>query len=367
MFGQENFESAFLKGNLVEKKQAVMDSASLGNSHIAIKTLDFAISAHDSLAGDDEFIDLVETAVDVLSVGNCVGMESEVSEKLRKIFLSFPDERIKIAVLNSFSSFPASENLLLVNTYFSENMQNNEPMKESILKSILYMGSNGNSMSFNLLFIADVLDVWPSYSDILFNAYVPLVNNSEREILNILTTVPASKKIIILEKMNKNAEISAKIRGEVAENALSSVISNMGENPNRLTDEQIELKLSCLRMIADTKWTRASSLVTSCFDSVRSEYEHERINEDEFARAIVDIASVATPETIQLLSSYLDFLNKSTENNQTPVKAVVLSVINSLGELGDKAAFDYLLYATYLDYPEDVRHAAKVALEKLKW
>ena len=45
----------------------------------------------------------------------------------------------------------------------------------------------------------------------------------------------------------------------------------------------------------------------------------------------------------------------------------MLSLINSLGEMGDKAAFDSLLYATYLDYPEEVIAAAKNALAKLKW
>ena len=51
----------------------------------------------------------------------------------------------------------------------------------------------------------------------------------------------------------------------------------------------------------------------------------------------------------------------------TPEEAVVLSVIKALGGLGDKAAFDYLLYATYLDYPSDVTDAARLALAKLKW
>ena len=68
-----------------------------------------------------------------------------------------------------------------------------------------------------------------------------------------------------------------------------------------------------------------------------------------------------------VLSSYLDYLNKCAENGQTPVRDVVLSVINSLGELGDNRAFDFIYAATSLDYPEEVVEAAKSAIKKLKW
>lgn len=97
------------------------------------------------------------------------------------------------------------------------------------------------------------------------------------------------------------------------------------------------------------------------------EYEKNLVTAQEFAMAITNIAAVATSDTGQVLSSYLDFLNKSTEQNKAPVEAVVLSVINALGGLGDKSAFDYLLYVTYLDYPETVTTAAREALAKLKW
>ena len=100
--------------------------------------------------------------------------------------------------------------------------------------------------------------------------------------------------------------------------------------------------------------------------------EAHRSNQHEFGgvgklRAIGDIAAVACAETGQVLSSYLDFLNKSMESDNAPVEAVVLSVIHALGGLGDKTAFDYLLYVTYLDYPQEVTDAARTALAQLKW
>ena len=45
----------------------------------------------------------------------------------------------------------------------------------------------------------------------------------------------------------------------------------------------------------------------------------------------------------------------------------VMAVIRNLGILGDKVAFDYLLYIGYLKYPDSIKKAAKDALQNLKW
>ena len=52
----------------------------------------------------------------------------------------------------------------------------------------------------------------------------------------------------------------------------------------------------------------------------------------------------------------------------TPVASeIVLAVINTLGAIGDKSAFDSLLAVTYLNYEESVLTAARDALSGLRW
>lgn len=364
---QESYMSDFYKGNLVEKKQVVESSSAAGDSSIAIAALDFSISAYDALSSDTDFINLVETSVKSLTAGNCKGKEKIIAEKLRMIFKTFSDSKIKIAVIDAFSVFQSPENLYLVNDFFYSKMQKSQEMDEALLKAVLFMGTYGNSASFNMLFIADILDVWPSYSAILASSYGGLANESEKEILQFLSTVPIEKKILILKRLDENPKVSKKICGESAENALSSVIYNIeGAKPD-FSGSKLNLTLVCLQVFSDTQWTRAASLIASCFNGIRQEYENGNLSDEDFSSTIKNIASVSSAETSSSLSSYLDFLNKQTEKNLPPSKAVVLSLINSLGEMGDKAAFDSLLYATYLDYPEEVIAAAKNALAKLKW
>ena len=64
---------------------------------------------------------------------------------------------------------------------------------------------------------------------------------------------------------------------------------------------------------------------------------------------------------------YLEVLNNQKENNADVSTVVILSVINTLGAIGDKSAFDSLLATTLLFYPEEVLTAARNALSGLRW
>ena len=56
-----------------------------------------------------------------------------------------------------------------------------------------------------------------------------------------------------------------------------------------------------------------------------------------------------------------------TEKTGEYDEETVLALINSLGELADKAAFDNLLYIGFLNYPDKIQAAAREALNRLKW
>lgn len=367
VFAQKEYEKLFLKGNLADKNKAVAEAQSYGDGALALNALEFAVSARKILGEDSELAELCVTSVKSLSLGNSKGRESEVSSALCKVFREFSDERVRIAVIDAFSDFSSAEAVLLVNTYFNQRMENNEQMDEVLLKSVLFMGNYGNSYSFRLLFIADILDVWPTYSENLSNSYGVLADRHEGEILQILSTVPPERRIVILKKISLNKKISEKVRGIVAENALSSVIYNGKEVKSKFSREDVELMLLSLEVAASTKWTRASSVSRDCFEVLKSQYEDNQVSEESFSLAIRNLAAIGSQDIVQALSLYLDSLNKKAESNSLSSNAVVLSVIESLGELGDKSAFDYLLYVTYLDYPAEVTDAAKSALAKLKW
>jgi HEAT repeat protein len=67
------------------------------------------------------------------------------------------------------------------------------------------------------------------------------------------------------------------------------------------------------------------------------------------------------------LALQLGLINAQTEKTGLYDEDITLAAVQALGAIGDKAAFDYLLYISYLPYPEHIQAAAKEALNRLKW
>ena len=116
------------------------------------------------------------------------------------------------------------------------------------------------------------------------------------------------------------------------------------------------------------KWTRASGTVIGYFDIAEKEYSSGKLSENNYVNVIAGLKETSPIESVPKLSAYLNKLNKNMENHSEAVsEPVVLEVINTLGAIGDKNAFDSLLAVTYYAYSDKVIAQARVALAKLKW
>ena len=352
-------EIDYVKGSIEDKVSAVKQSALLGDYTLNVRAIDFYIENKELLEQDEELKKLLLESVKTLGPA----YSGDVSSKLCRIFKENSDSEVRKAVIEKFSDYSSANSVSLVNSYLSEQIKNNAPADDVVLASVKYLQLKGNVTSFRLIFVADILGMWEEHSSELAQAWGPLANNSENEVLQVLQTSSFDQKLLILRALQKNPYVSKKIRSEVAENALSEAIYNIGET----SDVIIELQKESLEVISASQWTRAASLATDYFSVARTEYENGHMTAEDFASVITNVAAIASDETGRVLSEYLDFLNKSKEFSNAPVEAVVLSVINALGGLGDKTAFDYLLYVTYLDYSPEVITAARNALAKLKW
>lgn len=361
--GATSAEIRFAKGSIAEKISAVRESAQGGDGALCAHALDFALDAHGVLGADSDLELLVRTAVEGLLQ---TGMNRDVSARLVNVFRLFSSEPVRSAAIDCFLRSPSAASVSLLNGYVAEQMQAANKDDAVLKKAVSALGVIGNSASFNVLFVADIGDMWPGQSAALQSAYGMLSHLAEGSILEILSKVPMRQKLRILRSVEQNAAIPQKIKGAVAENALAESILSV-KDVLAQEKEQVELQLDSLRLLADYSWTRAAGTVGSYFPIARAEYESGVISPEQFAEVIYNYAALSSSESGQLLSSYLDVLNKDMEEHHAPDQPVVLAVINALGDLGDKTAFEYLLSVPHLGYPESVRTAAKTALAKLKW
>ena len=166
--------------------------------------------------------------------------------------------------------------------------------------------------------------------------------------------------------IKKNNDISSKFLSEIAENILNESILLL-DNSSGDSKALVGIQMEALQILNDNKWTRASESVISFYEVAKFEYSSGVMTEDQYITVIKTLPNIAPITSVNNLIRTLGELNISIEIQQDVSEAVVLAVINSLGTIGDKSAFDALLSVTYLNYPETVLSAARVALAGLKW
>jgi len=127
------------------------------------------------------------------------------------------------------------------------------------------------------------------------------------------------------------------------------------------------LILESMGQLTALKWSEASPAVVRYFYRIQGDYKNDRGIVDLLIPVAQCMGAMKTQEAAQALSIFLGLLNSETEQKKTYNEQLLLAVIQALGDLGDKTAFDYLLYVGYLDYPESVKKASRDALARLQW
>lgn len=121
-------------------------------------------------------------------------------------------------------------------------------------------------------------------------------------------------------------------------------------------------------MLAEQRKTKASNTAMIFFNNAKKFYKEGKISSVDFASIIKGLPQVAPLNCASSLGEYLQEINNKMGNaEKLPDESVILSIINSLGAIGDKMAFDSLLSVTYYNYSEAILKAARDALAGLKW
>ena len=378
--GSSDLEKKFIKGSIQDKTQAVKDASEQEGLALSIKGIDFILE-NSSIAGDDRDF----SALAIASLLNLPkdGMALEkmfpsVTESLVSLFEIFNDETVRISVIDRFASLSKSKSFFkvqnMMNSCLNEKGNNftNSPVTK---KTVEFLGEFGNSESFMLIYDLWRKNICPYFTSELESAVVSLASANITESIKLISSSSVGEIGDFFQLIENSSEVSPNFKAEIAENALLATIHIMEDESKGygagVSDEEGKtlagIQTRLLNAIATENWTRGAALSVRFFAIARDEYKNSYLNEEQFIQVIEDVASLAAQNVAHTLSAYLAVINGNTEKNTVSARNVVLAVINSLGELGDKTAFDNLLYVTYLNYPEDIKSAARTSLRKLKW
>ena len=104
------------------------------------------------------------------------------------------------------------------------------------------------------------------------------------------------------------------------------------------------------------------------YEKSKTKYESKEVTEEQFVQVVLGLKNTVPLKAVSLLCEHLSQLNKMMEQNEQSVSEnLVFSIIQTLGAIGDKNAFDSLLAVTYYNYSDTVISSARDALARLKW
>lgn len=375
LYAQNNsYTIQYLKGNITDKTRAIKESTGSESDYLANRAIEYALENKELLGTDRDLDALVVAAVLSISDDYLKNSNDEekvkFSEKLYNLYSNFEDSNtVEIAILTKLESI---KDLLpiekfvnnLNNKLKNENMNDMDP---SFLKTTLSsLEKMGNTESFIILYYFYSTDKYPKFEEDIEKTLITLSPNAVNEILGFIKEADSNQLKRIYSLTTKTQKLSKNNVCIIAENLLNRSILLMGDS-SKILPEDIDLQITCLKILADNKWTRASDSVLSYFQITKSLYKINSINDEDFTFVISSLSSITPLKAVSPLTSYLEELNGRKENGEEVSSSVILSLINTLGAIGDKAAFDSLLAVTYLSYEEAILSAARQALSGLRW
>lgn len=359
------FQKTFHKGNIQDKIRVIND-ASLQEEkmpEIFFASMEFVINNAEYLSEDDSMIALAELTIENT---NQVDEETAISF-LIDVFSLYNSDVIKNSVLEAIAENKYSNDEInqLIENYGISLLENNFTDEKSMFTLLSCLEKNKNSEFFNLLFRYATSN---KVTDLIRNKSEQVISSLEVDyktnMINIIENGTISEKKLALKLILENEKNSDFLRAEVSEKALQVSIIYIGNTEQR---DYIDFQLIALRELRRVAWTRSSDLIVKYFDIARSQYEEGLLDETEYIEIIEGVSELASTKASSILSDYLAYFNSQTEQGISCSEPIVLAVINALGNLGNKTAFDNLLYVGYLSYSEEIIEASRVALAGLKF
>ena len=364
----------FIKGNLSDKTAAVREATGSEAEWISNQAVAFCLENKEAL-GNDRDLDGLAVAAILSYSPETVKKQSDIQkQKLTENFIAlFTDfnksNTVQIAVISRIvalrDSVPTNSFTNLLNSYLKTT--DVKSTDSGVFKAcISALESIGNEESFKILygFLND--SSYSAYKKELEKTTVALIPNAMVEVISLIKGSDLKKIVAIYDLVQKNSQISKKNLCEISENVLSESIL-LVDNSSGTTSENIKVQLNALTILSENNWTRASAVALSYFELSKKLYEKKNMNEEQFKTVITSLRNIAPLDAVLPLISYLEELNGRIEKGSPVASEIALAVINTLGAIGDKAAFDSLLAVTYLNYEESVLTAAREALSGLRW
>jgi HEAT repeat protein len=294
------------------------------------------------------------------------------ADTLWKLFSVYRDSHSRVEILGALGilgrgNTQVVENLNQFlanqNNYFRSGMIPDYP---ALTACVAALGSLGDGSSFPVLFSAMTAGYPQALVQETIKALESLQGNYKQYLIDVIRKNPPTEKLAAFQIGITNQKFTEADQGELAETALEITLDLFPDNAGSGAAVS-SLRFAAVEALTRLKWVRASPLTIRHFYRVQTDYSSGAASREQLLEAIACLGGMGTSEAAQVLALQLGYFNSQTERNGEYDEAVIMALVQALGFIGDKVAFDYLLYIGYLNYPEQIQAAAREALNRLKW
>jgi HEAT repeat protein len=236
-----------------------------------------------------------------------------------------------------------------------------------ILAAVKALGALGDPVAFPVLFATMNQGYTDEISKQARLSLLAIPADYRAQFTSILRDSPLPEKQLALGMAMEFPRLSDADKSAIAEFALD-VGLHTAASDNESKSLARELRFQAARALTGRRWSKATPLAIEHFDAVLLEYERGLADRRFLIEAISLLGDMGSHEAAVRLTQYLVALNAYTERVREFDSTIVLAVIENLGKLGDKVAFDDLQYVEYLkSYSPEVLAAARKVRASLKW
>lgn len=369
----ETFKRNFAIASIEVKIQILQDAASNPNVkelgplfHLAI---DFVLDNISIVDTDARFNQLGALAVE--QIGSISYAPARAS--VLRLFLEDTDTDIRTRSVTALGEIGAGDAEVIANLTSFLDRQNSLFASGTIGPDITVipslakvLGKLGDPASFGVLFTAMNLGYSAQISEVAKGALAAIKGDLRQMITDLIRASPPAEKKLALSMALESTRLSPQEKAQVAEFALdvglhAPAADSASKEPLR------QLRYQAAGALGAFAWPKATGLLIENLDMAIMEVDRGLSDRSRLLEAVAALGSMATHEAAVRLTQYMMAMNSYTEKGKGYDEQVVGAVVDNLGKLGDKVAFDDLMYAQYLDYSNTIKKAARAAINKLKW
>jgi HEAT repeat protein len=328
--------------------------------------LQFAIFNSQILKNDPDMLNLVSLAA--RGAGDSGSVES--LDTLWNLLSSYQDSITRVEILMAIGKLGNSSSKVIENlnnylahqsSIYSSGINVDYPVLSACIAAVAELG---DSSSYPALFT--VLNAgFPEVIVLEASGAMDLIRGDYKQFLvDVIQKNPPEEKIAAFKAGMSSSGFGTTEQGQLAEVALEQGLAFGSIEDNAALSA---LRYSAIAAITRLQWTRASALAIRHYYRVQTDFQQGVASKELFLEAIACLGAIGSSDAALALALQLGLINARTERTGSFDEDITLAVIQALGLIGDKSAFDYLFYISYLNYPDHIQVAAKEALDRFRW